>query len=369
MVDVHILTSGLGNYKSRTFLFPVLRYKQELVNRGTHITIFNEVHGRLTNCDVLIIEQQCYRYDEGPYTVTLDDIRSFSEEVPQLLYFDNSDSTGGIRPGVLALVDGYYKNQLLVDKEPYLEPMNGDRPHSDYYHTEHGITDSAAVQTPNEPQVAAKEHLEKLGVSWNLGMIPHFPYAKYVWHSLDKAPEWLCRNLPWNTLLQSSVPWASPARQRSVDISGRFSTSYDRQTIQFHRELIEEALAGSFESTKLGQLDYWKELRNAKILLSPFGYGEVCFRDFEGFMSGCLVVKPSTDHMETWPPLYTDGETMVDVDWDMDTLGDAVAEMLQSPQERQEIATRGQERYQEYLIGDSARTHFINHFEGILREY
>lgn len=45
-------------------------------------------------------------------------------------------------------------------------------------------------------------------------------------------------------------------------------------------------------------------VRQAKITPSPWGYGAVCFRDFEAIMGGSLLVKPDTSFCQTWPDLF-----------------------------------------------------------------
>jgi len=155
-------------------------------------------------------------------------------------------------------------------------------------------------------------------------------------------------------------------KKRQTSISGRFSTTHDGDALQFHRELVLETLNNRLDSQALNPAQYWQELRNAKVLLSPFGCGEICFRDFEGFMSGCLVVKPKMDHLETWPPLYEDGETMLSVDWDMSDLEETVEWALSHDDERKSIAREGQTRYRRYITGDSAADKFVDKFMNIV---
>ena len=52
-----------------------------------------------------------------------------------------------------------------------------------------------------------------------------------------------------------------------------------------------------------------KELRQSKVVLSPFGRGEITLKDFEVFLTGGMLLKPSMEHMDTWPNFYTDGVT------------------------------------------------------------
>ena len=42
------------------------------------------------------------------------------------------------------------------------------------------------------------------------------------------------------------------------------------------------------------------ELREAKFAISPFGWGEISLRDFEGMISGAMILKQNVSNMEAW---------------------------------------------------------------------
>ena len=54
-------------------------------------------------------------------------------------------------------------------------------------------------------------------------------------------------------------------------------------------------------------------------MLSPFGWGEICYRDFESILNRNLLVKPDMEHLETWPNIYKD-EHYFKLDWDSENL-------------------------------------------------
>lgn len=47
-------------------------------------------------------------------------------------------------------------------------------------------------------------------------------------------------------------------------------------------------------------------MQQSQCVLSPWGWGEYCIRDFEAILAGAVVIKPRTDWSETWPPLVPD---------------------------------------------------------------
>ena len=53
------------------------------------------------------------------------------------------------------------------------------------------------------------------------------------------------------------------------------------------------------------------------ISVVPFGYGEITLKDFESFMNGCILAKPSLNHMDTWPDFYIEDKTYIPFSWDL----------------------------------------------------
>lgn len=47
--------------------------------------------------------------------------------------------------------------------------------------------------------------------------------------------------------------------------------------------------------------EYFRTMRQSEFVVSPWGLGEPCYRDFEAAMSGCMVVKPDTQYILTVP--------------------------------------------------------------------
>jgi len=56
-------------------------------------------------------------------------------------------------------------------------------------------------------------------------------------------------------------------------------------------------------------ISYYKYLNyylGSKVSVSPWGFGEVCFRDFEALLCGCILIKPRTDFLRTYPDIYSE---------------------------------------------------------------
>ena len=62
--------------------------------------------------------------------------------------------------------------------------------------------------------------------------------------------------------------------------------------------------------------EYFQYLKNSKFALSPFGWGSICWKDFEIFLNGTMLIKPDMSHIKTWPNYYQNHKTYIPYKWD-----------------------------------------------------
>jgi len=74
--------------------------------------------------------------------------------------------------------------------------------------------------------------------------------------------------------------------------------------------------------------EYIKNLMDSKISFSPFGMGEICFRDFECMQYGTIMIKPNQDLVKTIPDIYEPGKTYIDVKYDWSDLEEKIDYIL-----------------------------------------
>ena len=79
---------------------------------------------------------------------------------------------------------------------------------------------------------------------------------------------------------------------------------------------------------KLPYDEYIRELWMSKISFSPFGMGEICFRDFDCMQYGTIFIKPNMDIVKTIPNIYVAGETYIDVEYDWSDLEERIDYVL-----------------------------------------
>ncbi len=353
---VNVLTPGFTTSNGSAFLFPLVVHKNALRDVSIDVRLVNRSDAGITDCDLLAIDSKEFRSEwAGKRSQTLDLISSYRDAGTKVIWFDTTDSTGTLQAPVFSVVDRYLKSQLLTDKTRYTKRIYAGRVHSEFYNRTAGVTDDdgSAVDEP-----ISTEDTAKLGVSWNSGLADYSTYGP--------MKTGLYRRFRFRPLLRYPQAAAAPALRRATDLSARFGSGYSKATVRYQREKIRELLSGRLETEKINRRGYMRELRQAKVVLSPFGWGEITLKDFEVFLSGSMLLKPSLDHMTTWPNFYEKDVTYLAHNWELADLEERLDWAINNEAERLAIAEEGQGRYIEHTSGPDAAEKFAAHLSEVL---
>ncbi|MCC6304044.1 MAG: glycosyltransferase family 1 protein [Rhodobacteraceae bacterium] len=247
-----------------------------------------------------------------------------------LVYFDGDDDLGVQWPDVLAHVDLYLKKHAHRDRAAYLRPTIGKSNLTDHAARHFGASfaDDIIPASPGLPAAA----IEKISVLANIA-------------EDAKIAELLAR-LP-----------GAPAGPRPVDVVCRATVDPASWTWGFRRG-VAAALAGLPATTRVlvptervSQSRYYEEMLQARLCVSPFGFGEICWRDFEAILCGAVLVKPDMGHVETRPDLFVPHATYLPVRGDFADLAETCARWLERPAELSRIAATARARLLDHLGG------------------
>lgn len=217
----------------------------------------------------------------------------------------------------------YVKKALFRDRSLYLRAFRGDTNLTEHYSDLYGLP-AEPVDWETPPAVLDKL---RLGPGFFTGPTLLQPF-------LDDAP-------------------VAPQRARSLDVHARLETKGS----EWYRLMREDALRRlegapalrTATGTGLSWGAFMREMGDAKLCLSPFGYGEVCWRDVEAFLTGSVLIKQDMSHLETGPELYLPGETYLPVRWDFADLRETIDAALADPDRCEAIAARGRALVRDYL--------------------
>jgi hypothetical protein len=249
------------------------------------------------------------------------------ERYDRIVYFDDGDSTTTDLLHLLPLVDLFLRKQVFKDRSLYLRSHKGNRIFAEYAIERLGVPDE---NDPPYPVAVSREQLDKLRPAWHLG-IGLYPLSHWK-EKLAVSTSPMFRKSMVRALVRKPVKPSIRTPKLPI-CQARFTSKGYAHSIGFQRELFLQRVASNprFTSGFLEKKQYLSEMKQAAAVLSPFGWGEVCYRDFEACLVGAVLIKPKMDHLLTWPDSYRPWETYAPVEWDASDLDSAVSRVLDSP--------------------------------------
>jgi hypothetical protein len=286
-------------------------------------------------CDVLLLATSWRRGAEE----TIDLCRGIHErpDRPRVIYLDSFDSTSKPYLGILPYVDRYVKKQLLRDVHGYDGPLAGGYVFTDHLQRERGWDLDGWHFGSNVPD----ELHDRLALGWNIGATPRLQRRLRSGRLLTRALARRTVDVFCRVALRSTdgADWYSRHRLEGLAILERLGV--DRRVV------AHGGIPGTGELIR--PRVYRREMAASRIAFSPFGWGEICYRDFEATCAGCLLVKPSVEHLRTEPDVFRPHETYVPVRWDLGDLEATCRHYLDHLDEAQRIVDAARAAYAAYF--------------------
>ena len=111
---------------------------------------------------------------------------------------------------------------------------------------------------------------------------------------------------------------------------------------------------------------YVQNLWNSKISLSPFGMGELCFRDLESMMFGTIILKPSHKKVDTMPNIMIDNETFISCKYDWSDLEEKIDYILSNFNELNEKINHNiRNMFKEKFTNENLCLYYYNLFSNL----
>jgi len=317
----------------------------------SRVSIFDSIKDALAsrNNDVAIVIRY-FRFRKSnseERDVEVEKIKKLRNKYSQVIFFDDADGAGDTRFEVMPFVDKYLKKQTFKSFENYKRRLYGRQLFTEYYHKKYNVTDKRKrTRIPLNTDVDSS----KIEVSWNLGAgrYPIHPNLQRIGTAivlvLGKTGVIWRYKKPKTKYISFSKK--DPFIHAHFDCEGK-----DRTTVDFQRKIFFERIneEKEFKTGVVSKRRYDKNISKSMITLSPFGWGEICFRDFEAILHGSALMKPNMDHLDTWPNVYIPYETYIPVSWDGDDVVPKAHEYLSKPEECARIAENAREVWRNSL--------------------
>lgn len=323
--------------------------KRLLAQAGLTFRFCTQLNKKTLECDVMMVSSRFFdiiNKSESERRAILETLDRLKRKIRAVIWFDMGDSSGKTEFEVLPYVSLYLKKQLLKDRALYQgRAFYSGRLFTDYYHREHGVNDDH----PQFDFTPLNQELRgKVVLGWNLGL-SDFRRGGFILRSWYFLRDHFEAAFGGNHSLQ----WTEPETFRDINLLGCFNLDFERTTVRFQRKRAVEILTASnwpkvIAGEKLPARQYLHNLKRSKIVLSLFGVGEVCYREYEAFIAGAAVLMPDMSHLETWPDMYHSHETYWPVKWDLSDLLESFQFLMDNEAQRIAIAKVAQDRYRKF---------------------
>ncbi len=363
MPQIHILTGQRPRIRGFNDFFPLFKWATLFKKNGIAFRYFyNHLDSKILEGDLLIVDFRYLQWVESG-KIKIDGIQPnkgddffiyFLENARRagmkIVLFDTNDGGGSNLFHITPYVDIHLKKQLYRDLTRYTQVQ-------EYNFMPWLPAGKGLLETKKRSFTPLNEsELHKLRVGWNIGLCDyrHMPLEKW----LPVSKSFL---LPG---VYHKLQFREPQTGRDILIAYRGASNilsgYDYQ----RNLLIDIIQKLPFEGIRTGGKvpfsEYQRELNNARFGISPFGWGEICYRDFEIILNGALLIKPSLDHLKTFPEILVPYETYLPCKWDFSDIQDLLQNYTQETEAYNIIAREAQRRF---LKAQTDGLHFVNHFK------
>lgn len=373
---INIITKGFLSPTSRGWLFPILKNKARLKELGIDIFFYSKYSDDIKSCDVVIVESKFVinEWDVNKSSI-FDLLKKLKTNSNKLIYYELNDSTFCWALEALPYVDKLLKPFIFKDKNLYCVPYEGNTIITDYYYknkiidTYEPLPNESLKYSPIFVKKEDRDLLYKIQVGFNATFADHSSNSN-LW-KYDYLNRFNRRffNL-YSKMLKSikSFEYINPESKRSKDLSCRIWTDGYSKGIAYHRKQTSKILSDYISTDKLSRNDYFSEIRNSKVVVSPFGWGELNVpRDYEVALSGSILLKPDISHIDTWPDIFNK-DTVVQYKWDLSNLLEVSQKVINNYEDYIDYAIRLQDQYKSYSFGKLGQEKFCNYFIKLMQD-
>lgn len=348
------------------------------IKKTFHITQSAEWCMAKDRNDTLFMER-CFqhRQPQDMEEAELDLLKKLRDKYKTIVFFCGQPEAGNNRMDILPYVDRLFYKSVFSGRADYRKKLYGKNLFADYYHHSYGVKDNPEYIIRKE---VSEDDSKRPELSWNIGL---GTYPRYHWPqrlgaiTARAGMPVLGQRIGGKSLKKADKPGGNSIKvpadfagaKRGIPVHARIdpvvcpSIAYQRLLFIKLVTELNPPKRKLFLTGMIKQKQYYRELLDSKIVLSPFGWGEVCFRDFEAILAGALLFKPDMSHMITWPNVYIPYETYVPLKWDGSDLQEQTERYLGDDRERSRIAANAYEQYRKELSGLS------NRVDSLLGEY
>lgn len=159
---------------------------------------------------------------------------------------------------------------------------------------------------------------------------------------------------------------------KNYDHHIRNDTFYNKHRYSAHQVLNKMKLSSKYPfrifTNRIPFTEYMEKLYMSKYTVSPFGMGEICYRDFECIRFGTILIKPQMDKVITKPDYFKPWETYIPCKADFSDLKEVVEDCIINYPKYSDISRNAQKTLRELYTSENLVKHWydiIKNFDGV----
>ena len=191
------------------------------------------------------------------------------------------------------------------------------------------------------------------GTNW---LSTHWSGIDVQWYDIDRPREY-----------DVSAMFQYPSTQVSMEHGQNQSLHYDRFRCPLLQSIehLDLQIARLQNGERVSQQEYYQRMFSSKIVLAPFGYGEMAPRDLEAAMFGSVLIKPDMDHVDTAPNVFIPYETYIPCAHDFSDLSDKINEVLGDANLFHYVINNARQVYTESMRPEHIALHLYDIFSNL----
>ena len=183
-------------------------------------------------------------------------------------------------------------------------------------------------------------------------------------HWAGIKPQWY--DIP-NKQYDISAMFQYPQGTNVYEHSQLQSIHYDR-----HRKPMIDVLSNlNYNIAKLengvrvSQQKYYEKISSAKILLAPFGYGEMAPRDLDAAQFGAVLIKPDMGFVDSTPNIFEDKQTYIACKHDYSDLKEKIDMILGSYNDYLYVIENARKKFENQMKPENIALHLYDIFKNL----
>jgi hypothetical protein len=189
------------------------------------------------------------------------------------------------------------------------------------------------------------------GTNW---LMTHWAGIQPKWYQLEKQYD-------------ISAMFQYPTKEMVYEHGHEQSIHYDRN----RKNVIDIINQLPFNVAKLANGErvsideYYNRIMASRIMLAPYGYGEMTIRDLDAAMFGAILIKPDMSYIDTIPNIYIPDETYITCKHDFSDLREKIELILGNYKDYQYIIENARKTFLDKMHPHYLAIHLHNIFKNL----